>query len=40
LVARGLAVRAVTRSGATEVPDGLEQVAADVAAPEAGPAGL
>jgi nucleoside-diphosphate-sugar epimerase len=34
LVARGLAVRAVTRSGATEVPDGVEQVAADVAAPE------
>lgn len=34
LVARGLAVRAVTRSGATDVPEGVEQVAADVATPE------
>jgi nucleoside-diphosphate-sugar epimerase len=34
LVARGLPVRAVTRSGATEVPEGVEQVAADVATPE------
>jgi nucleoside-diphosphate-sugar epimerase len=31
LVARGLPVRAVTRSGATDVPDGVEHVAADVA---------
>ena len=31
LVARGLAVRAVTRSGATDVPEGVEQVAVDVA---------
>jgi nucleoside-diphosphate-sugar epimerase len=34
LVARGLPVRAVTRSGASDVPDGVEQVAADVATPE------
>jgi nucleoside-diphosphate-sugar epimerase len=34
LVARGLRVRAVTRSGATDVPEGAEQVAADVATPE------
>ena len=31
LVARGLAVRAVTRSGAMDVPDGVELVAVDVA---------
>ncbi len=34
LVARGLPVRAVSRSGATDVPEGVEQVAADVATPE------
>jgi nucleoside-diphosphate-sugar epimerase len=34
LVARGLPVRAVTRSGGTDVPEGVEQVAADVATPE------
>jgi nucleoside-diphosphate-sugar epimerase len=34
LVARGLPVRAVTRSGAADVPVGVEQVAADVATPE------
>jgi nucleoside-diphosphate-sugar epimerase len=34
LVARGLRVRTVTRSGATDVPEGVEQVAADVATPE------
>jgi nucleoside-diphosphate-sugar epimerase len=34
LVARGLPVRAVTRSGASDVPAGVEQVAADVATPE------
>jgi nucleoside-diphosphate-sugar epimerase len=31
---RGLPVRAVTRSGAADVPEGVEQVAADVATPE------
>ena len=31
LVARGLPVRAVTRSGAMDVPDGVELVAVDVA---------
>jgi nucleoside-diphosphate-sugar epimerase len=34
LAARGLPVRAVTRSGATDVPEGVEQVAADVATPD------
>jgi nucleoside-diphosphate-sugar epimerase len=34
LVVRGLLVRAVTRTGATNVPEGVEQVAADVATPE------
>jgi nucleoside-diphosphate-sugar epimerase len=34
LVARGLWVRAVTRSGAMDVPEGVEQVAADVATPD------
>jgi nucleoside-diphosphate-sugar epimerase len=34
LVARGLPVRAVTRSGAAVLPAGIEQVAADVATPE------
>ena len=34
LVTRGLPVRAVTRSGATDVPAGVEQLAADVATPE------
>ncbi|HZA76407.1 MAG TPA: NAD-dependent epimerase/dehydratase family protein [Acidimicrobiales bacterium] len=34
LVARGLPVRAVTRSGATDAPDGVEQVAADVGTPD------
>jgi nucleoside-diphosphate-sugar epimerase len=31
---RGLPVRAVTRSGAADVPEGVEQVAADVATPD------
>ena len=31
---RGLPVRAVTRSGATDAPEGVEQVAADVATPD------
>jgi nucleoside-diphosphate-sugar epimerase len=34
LVARDQPVRAVTRSGATDVPAGVEQVAADVATPD------
>jgi nucleoside-diphosphate-sugar epimerase len=34
LVARGLTVRAVTRSGAADLPAGIEQAAADVATPE------
>jgi nucleoside-diphosphate-sugar epimerase len=34
LAVRGLPVRAVTRSGATDVPEGVEQVAADVATPD------
>jgi nucleoside-diphosphate-sugar epimerase len=34
LVVRGLPVRAVTRTGATDVPDGVERVAADIAMPE------
>jgi nucleoside-diphosphate-sugar epimerase len=34
LVARGLPVRAVTRSGAADVPAGVEQVGADVATPD------
>ena len=34
LVSRGHPVRAVTRSGATGVPEGVEQVAADVATPD------
>jgi len=34
LVARGLSVRAVTRSGGADVPEGVEQVAADVATAE------
>jgi nucleoside-diphosphate-sugar epimerase len=34
LVVRGLPVRAVTRTGATNAPEGVEQVAADVATPE------
>ncbi|HET6920944.1 MAG TPA: NAD-dependent epimerase/dehydratase family protein [Jiangellaceae bacterium] len=36
LVARGLPVRAVTRSGTTDVPEGVEQFAADVATPDGG----
>ena len=31
---RGLPVRAVTRSGAADVPEGVEQIAADVATPD------
>jgi nucleoside-diphosphate-sugar epimerase len=34
LVARGLPVRAVTRSGTADVPEAVEQVAADVASPD------
>ena len=34
LVARGLPVRAVTRSGTADVPEGVEQVAADIASPD------
>ena len=34
LVARALRVRAATRSGATDGPEGVDQVAADVATPE------
>ena len=34
LALRGLPVRAVTRSGAGDVPEGVEQVAADVATPD------
>jgi nucleoside-diphosphate-sugar epimerase len=34
LAARGLPLRAVTRSGAADVPEGVEQVAADVATPD------
>jgi nucleoside-diphosphate-sugar epimerase len=34
LVARGRPVRAVTRSGAADVPEGVEQTAADVATPD------
>ena len=34
LVARGLPVRAVTRSGTADVPEGVEQVAADIATPD------
>jgi len=34
LVARGLRVRAVTRGGTGDVPDGVEQVAADVGTTE------
>jgi nucleoside-diphosphate-sugar epimerase len=34
LVARGLPVRAVTRGGTADVPDGVEQVAADIATTE------
>jgi nucleoside-diphosphate-sugar epimerase len=34
LVVRRLPVRAVTRSGAADVPEGVEQVAADVATPD------
>jgi uncharacterized protein YbjT (DUF2867 family) len=34
LATRGFPVRAVTRSGTTEVPAGVERVAADVATPE------
>jgi nucleoside-diphosphate-sugar epimerase len=34
LVARGLRVRAVTRSGAMEMPEGVEHVAADLATPD------
>src|SRR4029453_18004416 len=34
LVVGGLPVRAVTRSGATDRPEGVEQVAADVATPD------
>ena len=34
LVARGLPVRAVTRSGRADVPEGVEQVAADIARPD------
>jgi nucleoside-diphosphate-sugar epimerase len=34
LVVRGLPVRAVTRTGATNVPEGVEQVAADIAKPD------
>jgi nucleoside-diphosphate-sugar epimerase len=33
-VARGAPVRAVTRSGAADVPEGVEQVAADIATPD------
>ena len=35
LVARGLPVRAVTRCGTADVPEGVEQVAADIASPDA-----
>jgi NAD(P)-dependent dehydrogenase (short-subunit alcohol dehydrogenase family) len=35
LAARGLPVRAVTRSGAGEVPEGVGPVASDVGTPEA-----
>jgi nucleoside-diphosphate-sugar epimerase len=31
LAARGLPVRAVTRGGTADIPDGVEQVAADIA---------
>src|SRR5919106_1191102 len=34
LVTRGLPARAVTRSGKGDVPEGVEQVAADVGSPE------
>jgi nucleoside-diphosphate-sugar epimerase len=34
LVVRGLPVRGVTRSGAADVPEGVEQVAADIATPD------
>ena len=34
LVVRGLPVRAVTRTGSADVPEGVEQVAADIAEPD------
>src|SRR6187397_718830 len=34
LVTRGIRVRAVTRSGPADVPEGVEQVAADIATPD------
>jgi uncharacterized protein YbjT (DUF2867 family) len=39
LVAQGLPVRAVTRTGAMDVPDGVEMVAVDVASAD-GPSRL
>jgi nucleoside-diphosphate-sugar epimerase len=40
LAARGLPVRAVTRSGTGDAPEGVEQLAADVGTTEGAPDGL